>query len=53
MITKNIEESWQKAIGPEFKKDYFKDLKSFLKEQRSGEAPIYPPKSKLNSTKIS
>jgi uracil-DNA glycosylase len=56
MITKNIEESWQKELSPEFKKEYFKGLKSFLKEQRSGEAPVYPPKTDvfnaLNSTPL-
>lgn len=56
MITKNIEESWQQALSDEFKKEYFKNLKSFLKEQRKGEAPIYPPKgdvfNALNSTPL-
>jgi uracil-DNA glycosylase len=37
-----LEESWKKRIGPEFHKDYMKNLKKFLKSQYDAKKEIYP-----------
>lgn len=38
----NLEESWLKAIDGEFEKDYMKNLKAFLLEEKQRGATIYP-----------
>ena len=37
-----IEDSWQRALAPEFQEDYFKKLKSFLVEEKK-KGVVYPP----------
>ena len=37
-----IEDSWQKALAPEFQKDYFKKLKAFLVDEKT-KGIVYPP----------
>jgi len=39
----NIEESWKQALKTEFGKDYFQDLRSFLKNEVHSGRRIYPP----------
>ena len=38
----NLEESWLKAISDEFEKDYMKNLKAFLLEEKQRGATVYP-----------
>ena len=38
-----IEESWKKHLAGEFEKDYFEKLTAFVREEYSGNTPIYPP----------
>ena len=38
-----IEPSWKEVLAKEFSKDYFVKLTQFVKEEYSGETPIYPP----------
>ena len=38
-----IEPSWKEVLANEFSKDYFVKLTQFVKEEYSGETPIYPP----------
>ena len=38
-----IEPSWKEVLANEFSKDYFVKLTQFVKEEYSGENPIYPP----------
>lgn len=38
-----IEASWKKALSAEFTKPYFKNLISFLKEEKADGKTIYPP----------
>lgn len=38
-----IEPSWKEVLANEFSKDYFIKLTQFVKEEYSGETPIYPP----------
>src|SRR6185312_5303210 len=38
-----IEESWKKVLKDEFEKDYFKQIVTFLKAERSAGKIIYPP----------
>jgi len=45
-VNPQIEESWLEALRDEFEKDYFKSLKSFLKEEKSNHI-IYPPGNKI------
>lgn len=46
--------SWLDAIGEEFEKDYMKNLKRFLQEQKAQGIPVFPPGKRifnaLNST---
>lgn len=37
-----LEESWKKRLGPEFEKDYMRELRAFLKEQHQKGKKIYP-----------
>ncbi|HCQ28672.1 MAG TPA: uracil-DNA glycosylase [Flavobacteriales bacterium] len=41
-VTPTIEESWKKVLEEEFKKDYFKQLKAFLLEEKK-HYRIFPP----------
>ncbi|MDQ4140669.1 MAG: uracil-DNA glycosylase [Bacteroidota bacterium] len=41
-----IEKSWQEELKPEFEKDYFKNLISFVKEEYATQT-IYPPGSQI------
>ena len=41
----NINESWKKALMPEFEKNYWKDLTSFVRDQYSSQAVYPPPKN--------
>ena len=38
-----IDSSWKEVLQDEFRKDYFIRLTEFIKEEYSGQAPIYPP----------
>ena len=38
-----IEPSWKEVLANEFSKDYFVKLTQLVKEEYSGETPIYPP----------
>ena len=38
-----IEESWKEALAEEFNKDYFQDLRAFLKKEKEEGHEIYPP----------
>ena len=38
-----IEESWKKVLKEEFEKDYFKQIVTFLKAEKSAGKVIYPP----------
>ncbi|MCD8313959.1 MAG: uracil-DNA glycosylase [Bacteroidales bacterium] len=38
-----IEESWKRALAPEFEKPYFADLVRFLHEEKARGQKIYPP----------
>ena len=42
-IDVRIEESWKKALSPEFSKPYFRDLVSFLHSEKRMGKTIYPP----------
>ena len=47
MLTINqIDKSWQQFLKQEFKKDYFIELKNFLKEEYKQQT-IYPPKEQI------
>ncbi len=41
-----IEESWKKALGAEFDKDYFKNLTDFVREEYM-KCPVYPAPSNI------
>jgi len=41
----NIEESWKKQLESEFSKNYFNDLVTLLKNEKSANKTIYPPGS--------
>ena len=41
----NIEASWEAALSEEFQKAYFKDLASFIKQEKAQGKKIYPPGS--------
>ncbi len=45
-ISPEIEESWKQALEGEFKSEYFKNLKSFLLEEKAKHL-IYPPGNKI------
>ena len=38
-----IDASWKEVLQPEFEKEYFTRLTSFVKEEYTGTTPIYPP----------
>lgn len=42
-VNPQIEESWKVALQEEFQKPYFKELKSFLLEEKKQGKEIYPP----------
>mmetsp|Transcript_39884 Transcript_39884/g.55429 ORF Transcript_39884/g.55429 Transcript_39884/m.55429 type:complete len:263 (+) Transcript_39884:413-1201(+) len=37
------EEGWQAALQPEFSKEYFQSLETFVHQEWQGKTPIYPP----------
>ena len=37
-----LEESWRKALGDEFEKEYMKNLRSFLQQAKSAGRTLYP-----------
>ncbi len=45
-INPQIEDSWKKVLAGEFQKEYFRELKSFLVEERK-QHRVYPPGSKI------
>jgi uracil-DNA glycosylase len=47
-INPTIEDSWKKLLSAEFSKDYFKDLKAFLVEERK-QHQVYPPGKQIFS----
>lgn len=42
-----IESSWKKVLGEEFEKDYFKNLRLFLKAEKQNGQVIYPPGNRI------
>ncbi len=42
MANVKIEESWKKALAPEFEKPYFTELSSFLRAEKEAGKTIYP-----------
>lgn len=38
-----IESSWKEVLKEEFEKEYFKNLTEFVRNEYSGNTPIYPP----------
>lgn len=46
-MTVNLEESWLKVLSAEFEKDYMKNLKKFLLEEKQQGATIYPKGSDI------
>lgn len=42
MANLKLEDSWKNRLEPEFKKDYMKNLKSFLLEEKAKKKIIYP-----------
>ena len=42
-MTVQIEESWKKTLKEEFEKDYFKQIVTFLRAEKSAGKIIYPP----------
>ena len=48
-INPNIEESWKQVLINEFNKDYFKQLKQFLLNEKQNRQIIYPESSKIFS----
>jgi len=38
-----IESSWREVLKDEFEKEYFKNLTEFVRNEYSGNTPIYPP----------
>lgn len=38
-----IESSWREVLKEEFEKEYFKNLTEFVRNEYSGNTPIYPP----------
>lgn len=38
-----IEEGWLRALGPEFQKPYFAELKQFLLDEKNAGKVVYPP----------
>jgi uracil-DNA glycosylase len=43
-----LETSWKEALGGEFKKDYFKELHAFVKQEREDHV-IFPPRDQVFS----
>ena len=42
-INPKIEDGWKEVLSTEFQKDYFKNLKKFLVDEKSKNKRIYPP----------
>lgn len=42
-----IEQSWKVALAPEFEKQYFGSLVSFLRQEKAAGATIFPPGSQI------
>ncbi|MFM2136847.1 MAG: hypothetical protein RL021_2247, partial [Bacteroidota bacterium] len=42
-IKPSIEQSWLESLRPEFASDYFRQLKSFLLEEKQKGIAVYPP----------
>jgi uracil-DNA glycosylase len=42
-VNPKIESSWKNALGSEFRKPYFAELKRFLLEEKQGGQVVYPP----------
>lgn len=42
-----IEPSWKQHLAPEFERDYFKNLATFVKDEYLGEKAIYPPPKQI------
>jgi uracil-DNA glycosylase len=42
-VNPQIEESWKRELADEFSRDYFRDLKKFLLEEKQRGAAVYPP----------
>ena len=42
-MTVQIEESWEEALAEEFEKDYMKQLRAFLSEEKKAGKVIFPP----------
>ena len=38
-----LEQSWKKVLEPEFEKEYMKDLKRFLQQEKESGYTVYPP----------
>lgn len=46
MVKKILSNDWQEAVGEEFDKPYYTELREFLKEQYANET-VYPPKEEI------
>ena len=46
MAKKILSNDWQKVVGEEFDKPYYKELREFLKEQYANET-VYPPQDEI------
>lgn len=46
MVKKILSNDWQDAVGEEFDKPYYTELREFLKEQYANET-VYPPKEEI------
>jgi uracil-DNA glycosylase len=44
-----LEKTWLNALGPEFEKSYFQELRTFLKNEKAKGLAIYPPGPKIFS----
>lgn len=42
-----LDESWKQVLGEEFEKAYFDELKIFLRNEKQGMAPVFPPGNKI------
>ena len=46
-VNVQIEESWKEVLKEEFEKDYFHQLRNFLKSEKSNGSPIFPPGNRI------
>lgn len=46
-IKPQIDASWLAILKDEFEKEYFKNLKLFLMQEKAGSVPIYPPGNQI------